>query len=67
MAGIAVVIAGIIVAGVMANTTRIGKSVKDTIVGTYHMKEQFSLNDIKTTDNDVELTFGIILCMCLMK
>ena len=55
VAGIAVVIAGIIVAGVMANTTGIGKSVKDTIAGTYHMKEQFSLNDIKTTDNDVEL------------
>lgn len=67
VAGIAVVIAGIIVAGVMANTTGIGKSVKDTIAGTYHMKEQFSLMILKQQIMMWNWTSGIILCMCLMK
>ena len=46
-AGIVVVIIGMIAAGVLANTTGIGQTLKKTVVGTYHMKDQFSLNDIK--------------------
>lgn len=46
--GIAVVVIGVIAACVLANTTGIGQRVKNTIVGTYHMEDQFALNDIKT-------------------
>lgn len=55
IAGSVVVVAGIIAALVLANTTSIGQSVKNTIVGTYHMKDQYSLNGIKTNDDNVEL------------
>lgn len=54
-AGIVVVVIGMIAAGVLANTTGIGQTLKKTVVGTYHMKDQFSLNDIKTNTDDVEL------------
>ena len=54
-AGIVVVVIGVIAAGVLANTTGIGQTLKKTVVGTYHMKDQFSLNDIKTNTDDVEL------------
>ena len=54
-AGIVVVVIGVIAAGVLANTTGIGQTLKETVVGTYHMKDQFSLNDIKTNTDDVEL------------
>jgi O-antigen ligase len=53
--GIAVVVIGVIAACVLANTTGIGQSVKNTIVGTYHMEDRFALNDIKTNTDDVEL------------
>lgn len=53
--GIAVVVIGVIAACVLANTTGIGQRVKNTIVGTYHMEDQFALNDIKTNTDDVEL------------
>lgn len=49
------VIIGMIAAGVLANTTEFGQNLKKTVVGTYHMKDQFSLNDIKTNTDDVEL------------
>lgn len=55
VAGIVVVIIGMIAAGVLANTTEFGQNLKKTVVGTYHMKDQFSLNDIKTNTDDVEL------------
>lgn len=54
-AGIVVVVIGVIAAGVLANTTGIGQTLKKTVIGTYHMKDQFSLNDIKTNTDDVEL------------
>ena len=53
--GIVVVVAGIIAAVVLGNTTNIGKSIKDTIIGTYHIKDQFTLGGIETKKDDVVL------------
>lgn len=53
--GGALVVAGIIGSIVIANTTSFGESIKNTITGTYHMEDQYSLNDIATNDEDVVL------------
>lgn len=52
--GIIVVIIGAVAAVVLANTTEIGRGVKNTIVGTYHMEDQYSLQDIKTNNENIE-------------
>ena len=51
-----VVVIGIIAAFVLGNTTGIGRSVRDTVVGTYHMKDQFALSNVQTNDENVVLT-----------
>ena len=48
-------VAGIIGSIVIANTTSFGERIKNTITGTYHMEDQYSLNDIATNDEDVVL------------
>ena len=53
--GGALVVAGIIGSIVIANTTSFGERIKNTITGTYHMEDQYSLNDIATNDEDVVL------------
>lgn len=53
--GGALVAAGIIGSIVIANTTSFGEKIKNTITGTYHMEDQYSLNDIATNDEDVVL------------
>ena len=53
--GGALVVAGIIGSIVIANTTSFGERIKNTITGTYHMEDQYSLNDISTNDEDVVL------------
>lgn len=53
--GGALVAAGIIGSIVIANTTSFGERIKNTITGTYHMEDQYSLNDIATNDEDVVL------------
>lgn len=55
IAGAIVTVIGIVAAVVLGNTTAVGRSVKDTIVGTYHMKDQFALNDVTTGDENVTL------------
>lgn len=53
--GGALAVAGIIGSIVIANTTSFGETIKNTITGTYHMEDQYSLNDISTNDEDVVL------------
>lgn len=53
--GGALAVAGIIGSIVIANTTSFGERIKNTITGTYHMEDQYSLNDIATNDEDVVL------------
>lgn len=53
--GGALAVAGIIGSIVIANTTSFGERIKNTITGTYHMEDQYSLNDIATNDKDVVL------------
>ena len=53
--GGALAVAGIIGSIVIANTTSFGETIKNTITGTYHMEDQYSLNDIATNDEDVVL------------
>ena len=55
IAGAVIVAAGIIATLVLGNTTSIGRSVRDTIIGTYHMKDRFALNDVETNDDNVVL------------
>lgn len=53
--GIVVVAVGMIAAIILGNTTGIGKNIKNTIIGTYHIKDQFTLGGIETKQDDVVL------------
>ena len=52
---ISLLIFGTVLALIFANTTTIGKRVRDTIVGTYHMENFYSLNTIETNQDNVKL------------
>lgn len=54
-AGASVVALGMIAAIVLANFTSAGQSIKNTVVGTFTMKDKYALNDIKTEDDGVIL------------
>ena len=51
--GIAVAAVGIIAAIILGNTTSAGQGIKNTILGTYHMKDQFAVNAVDTNDDAV--------------
>lgn len=51
--GCIVLAAGIAAALVFINTTDAGQSIKNTITGTYHIKDQFALQDIQTENDAV--------------
>lgn len=53
--GSVVVVLGIAAALWMGNMTQAGRSVRDTIVGTYHMKDKIPLWDVQTGDAEVTL------------
>lgn len=55
-AGGIVVVIGIIAALVLGNTTGIGRSIRDTVIGTYHIQDQFALSNVQTNDDNVVLT-----------
>lgn len=50
--GVVFLVAGIAASLVFMNTTSMGKSIKNTIVGTYHLEDKYDLHNIETgTDN----------------
>lgn len=52
--GCAVTIMGIIGSIVFMNVTDIGRGIKNTIVGTYYMENQYSLQNISTNEQNIE-------------
>lgn len=55
IAGIVVLVIGIIASATLGMKTTAGQRIKDTVFGTYHMEERYALRSVETNDDNVTL------------